>query len=133
MITNLFLGVEVHDPKVQAALGTITQEDALPAWIFKPQDPSTDHQNLYYWYYGTLGCFQAGGDTWKKWNTKMKDALVPHQIKGGVLDGSPQDRDGSWDPDDVWGAWGGRVYSTALATLSLEVYYRYVKMAAEGK
>ncbi|HYF49557.1 MAG TPA: zf-HC2 domain-containing protein [Planctomycetota bacterium] len=130
MVIHMFLGV-MDDGFVQAAAGTITQDDALPAWIFKPQDPATDHQNLYYWYYGTLGCFQVGGDPWKKWNQKLKDALLPTQCKGGPLDGTPQDRDGSWDPDDVWGAWGGRVYSTALGCLSLEVYYRYVRLGKE--
>jgi hypothetical protein len=127
-VIHLFLGVDPNDAWVMAASGTITQDDAVPQWIFKPQDASTDHQNLYYWYYGTLASFQAGGDTWKKWNTNMKTALLPNQCKGGALDGSPLDHDGSWNPDDVWGAWGGRVYSTALSTLCLEVYYRYLKL-----
>ena len=34
--------------------------------------------------------------------------------------------DGSWDPTSRWGSRGGRVYTTALATLTLEVYYRYL-------
>jgi len=33
--------------------------------------------------------------------------------------------DGSWDPQDRWSRLGGRVYQTAVCTLSLEVYYRY--------
>ena len=32
---------------------------------------------------------------------------------------------GSWDPIDRWGFEGGRVYATAINTLSLEVWYRY--------
>jgi hypothetical protein len=32
---------------------------------------------------------------------------------------------GSWDPVGAWGRDGGRVYSTALCALILEVYYRY--------
>ena len=36
--------------------------------------------------------------------------------------------EGSWDPKDPWGEEGGRVYSTALMTLCLEVYYRYPKV-----
>jgi len=124
MVINLFLGMDAHEDAVIAASGFITQDDALPAWVFKPQDVNTDHQNLYYWYYGTLGCFQVGGDAWKKWNEKMKQALVPNQRRDG-------DASGSWDPDDVWGAWGGRVYSTALGALCLEVYYRYTKLTGE--
>jgi hypothetical protein len=39
--------------------------------------------------------------------------------------GGPGPLAGSWDPDPVWGGHGGRVYSTALAAMTLEVYYRH--------
>ena len=32
---------------------------------------------------------------------------------------------GSWDPIGQWSKWGGRIYSTALNALTLEVYYRH--------
>ena len=35
---------------------------------------------------------------------------------------------GSWDNSDLWGSYGGRVYTTALATLTLEVYYRFLPL-----
>jgi len=35
---------------------------------------------------------------------------------------------GSWDPDPVWGGHGGRVYATAMAALTLEVYYRHIPL-----
>ena len=38
---------------------------------------------------------------------------------------------GSWDPDPVWGGHGGRVYATAMAAVTLEVYYRYVPRREE--
>jgi len=84
---------------------------------------------MYYWYYGTLAMFQMGGKSWKQWNAKMKAALLPNQRKGGPVDGSLQDVDGSWDPV----SWlcrhsGTRVYTTAVNALSLEVYYRYLPM-----
>jgi hypothetical protein len=38
---------------------------------------------------------------------------------------------GSWDPSGPWGTAGGRVYSTALLTLCLEVTYRYERVLEE--
>ena len=41
---------------------------------------------------------------------------------------------GSWDPDDsIYGARGGRIYCTALATLTLEVYYRFLRLYDDPK
>ncbi|MCH8042922.1 MAG: terpene cyclase/mutase family protein [Planctomycetes bacterium] len=80
--------------------------------------PGAERPNLYYWYYATLAMNQVGGDAWTRWNVSLKRALLPRQRRGGALAGS-------WDANTQWGAHGGRVYSTALAALSLEVYYRY--------
>ncbi|TWT58094.1 hypothetical protein KOR42_14650 [Thalassoglobus neptunius] len=82
--------------------------------------PSRSTINLYYWYYGTLAMYQHGGDDWDQWNNALRDLLIAEQRKTG-----PQA--GSWDPRGVWGRYGGRIYSTAIATLSLEVYYRYLR------
>ena len=41
---------------------------------------------------------------------------------------------GSWPPAaSEWGNRGGRIYSTTLATLTLEVYYRYLPMYSHKK
>ena len=83
---------------------------------------------MYYWYYGTLTVFQVGGEPWKKWNASLRDMLCENQRRGGPMDGSSNDVDGSWDPVCTWASRGGRVYSTAMGALSLEVYYRYLPM-----
>ena len=83
------------------------------------QLPSADKINLYYWYYGTLGMYQLQGDYWRRWNEAMQTTLVGRQRVDG-------DDAGSWDPECIWGGYGGRVYSTALSALCLEVYYRYL-------
>jgi len=85
----------------------------LPEW-----DEAGYGCDMYYWYYGTYAMFQFGGDGWKKWNAAMKEALLKHQRDSG-------DEKGSWDPVGPWGYSGGRVYSTALMTLCIEVYFRY--------
>jgi len=81
--------------------------------------------NLYYWYYATLGMYQLKGTHWQKWNEAMCQTLVESQRKSGPLAGS-------WDTDDLWGGYGGRVYTTALAALCLEVYYRFLPLYAEA-
>jgi hypothetical protein len=75
--------------------------------------------NLYFWYYGTLAMFRAGGASWASWNEGMKQTLVP-----------AQNRDGSWEPIDPYARYArddarDKSYSTALCVLSLEIYYRY--------
>lgn len=89
--------------------------------------PKSDVYNLYYWYYGTLAMYQHGGDSWFRWNVQVRDEIVRRQRASGHSAGS-------WDPDDSpYGAKGGRIYCTALATLSLEVYYRYLRLYDEPK
>lgn len=83
--------------------------------------PSADAPNFYYWYYGTLAMHEIQGEDWGKWNEAMQRTLLATQRRGGRSDGS-------WDPDPVWGGYGGRTYSTALGALSLEVYYRYLPL-----
>jgi hypothetical protein len=86
--------------------------------------PSEANSNLYYWYYATLAMYQLQGVHWQRWNDALREAVVSRQVKAG-----PQA--GSWDTDDLWGGHGGRVYTTSLATLTLEVYYRFLPLYAE--
>lgn len=88
--------------------------DSLPYW---PKE-DTRSVNMYYWYYATYAMFQLGGRSWREWNKMMQMTLLPTQRQGG-------DEDGSWDAVGEWGIAGGRVYSTAINVLTLEIYYRY--------
>jgi hypothetical protein len=83
--------------------------------------PADGKANYYYWYYGTIAAFQLQDDLWKPWNDAMTTQLLKRQRYDG-------DAVGSWDPDSVWGGYGGRAYSTAMAALCLEVYYRYLPL-----
>jgi hypothetical protein len=85
------------------------------------EPPSAERPNFYYWYYGTLAMHEIQGEHWRQWNEAMQRTLLESQRGDG-------DAKGSWDPDPVWGGYGGRTYSTALAALSLEVYYRYLPL-----
>jgi len=111
---RLFMGEKPTDAVPATAAKFIGE--APPAW---PEDGKG--VDLGHWYFATLGLFQMGGEHWKSWNKPLKSALVARQRRGG-------DEDGSWDPVGPWAAGGGRVHSTALAALTLEVYYRYLPL-----
>jgi len=111
MLCRQFMGAQQNDPMLVGGAQHLMEN--LPSWR------GNDDVNFYYWYYGTLVMFQMGGDFWKAWNNSLRDMLIQHQRRGG-------DEDGSWDPLGLWCASGGRVYSTAVGALCLEVYYRYL-------
>ncbi|MEX2308616.1 MAG: squalene--hopene cyclase [Pirellulales bacterium] len=86
--------------------------------------PEAGRINLYYWYYATLALHhrqqrddRAAAD-WRAWNDALTAALVTTQVTNGQ-------HAGSWNTNTVWGGYGGRVYTTAMAAMCLEVYYRY--------
>lgn len=81
--------------------------------------PGSGVPNFYYWYYGTLAMKMTGGTAWDQWNSSMKSTLLKLQRQDGNLKGS-------YDPNGLWSGYGGRIYSTAMATLCLESYYRYL-------
>jgi len=84
--------------------------------------PGSQPDNVYFWYYATLALFQLQDDYWRAWNQALKSRLLESQR--AAYSSEP----GSWDPDGIWGGYGGRVYSTAMSCLCLEVYYRYLPM-----
>lgn len=105
-----FLGIEKDHPACREAADFVLGEL-----------PGASQTNLYYWYYATLAMYQLQGRDWSVWNAAITKTLTGSQFRDGPLAGS-------WDPDPVWGNYGGRVYSTALGALCLEVYYRFLPL-----
>ncbi|MBK1833652.1 prenyltransferase/squalene oxidase repeat-containing protein [Roseibacillus ishigakijimensis] len=71
--------------------------------------------NLYEHYYNSQAMINHGGNAWKKYNELVRDELLKSQRE-----------DGSWPGNTGPGNHGDPVYSVALATLMLEVYYRFL-------
>jgi hypothetical protein len=93
-------------------------DEALASLLKEPPSPSA--VNLYYWYYATLALHHVQHvspealDAWRRWNEALTRSLL-----------STQREDGSWPETCLWGGYGGRVFTTSLAAMCLEVYYRY--------
>ncbi len=82
--------------------------------------------DLYFTYYATTAMHQLGGEPWAEWNRLFRDPLVEAQVTASR---DPRGRyvHGSYAPAaHAWGRRGGRVYTTAMALLSLEAYYRFL-------
>ncbi|MBM4068617.1 MAG: terpene cyclase/mutase family protein [Planctomycetes bacterium] len=79
-------------------------------------------KNIYYYYYATQVMHHFGGSAWKAWNEKMRDYLVKTQDNSGP-------NKGSWSSaGDPHAGSGGRLMSTSLSLLTLEVYYRHLPL-----
>ncbi|MEM7201753.1 MAG: protein kinase [Planctomycetota bacterium] len=104
-----------RQPVMVAAADTLLKTP--PVW--NEDDGSIDH---FYWYYATYALHQMGKykgkDYWGKWSKALTKAVVKTQR-------ADKSFEGSWDPVGVWGEFGGRVYSTALLTMTLQAPYRY--------
>ncbi len=88
--------------------------------------PTETRFDMYYYYYATQIMHFHEGEVWhKEWNPKMRDMLLKLQTNGKNNDKI----DGSWDPDkSMIGSSCGRLGTTCLATLTLEVYYRHLPL-----
>jgi hypothetical protein len=74
-------------------------------------------KGMYFYYYATQVMHQYGGPQWSEWDRWMRTYLVTEQRRDG-------DETGSWTFNGSHDG-AGRVYCTAMAAMTLEVYYRY--------
>ncbi len=103
LATRLLIGQKV----------SIAEIDEAERYLLQ-QLPGVGQDNYYYWYYATLALHQLQDPAWEQWNAALKRRLL-----------ATQQADGSWPTNSVWGGYGGSVYTTAMAALCLEAYYRH--------
>ncbi len=120
LVDSLLTEEQKSDPELRRA-----DEESISYLLANlPIAADMEGVNFYYWYYATLALFQEGGEPWEIWNARLSDLLVTLQV--GKEHGTAY---GSWDPRSSRRALtGGRLYSTALSILCLEVYYRYARL-----
>ena len=94
-----------------------SQHEALQRGVTNLAKPGPSPTNIYQNFYLSQVLLQLDHPVWPRWNAKNRDQIVAQQARFGH-------EAGSWffaDPDT---APGGRLAHTALAVLTLEVYYR---------
>jgi hypothetical protein len=80
-----------------------------------------ENANLYYHYYNAQALINHGGVDWDVYNAKFRDELLKNQAK-----------DGSWNQSGVKHGPVNNHMATCLATLMLEVYYRFLPGTGAG-
>lgn len=89
-------------------------------------DKAGPYDNLYSLYFATQVMKNWGGEEWHRWNLRLRDDLVAWQETEGAAKGSWKPRTGA-----IHAKQGGRLLTTALAALTLQVYYRYQPLLPE--
>lgn len=112
LLSRMYLGKNRDDNDLRAGVALI--------------DKRGPYDNLYYNYFATQVMKNWGGAEWDRWNGRLRDDLIAWQ-------GVEGDEKGSWAPRDRddYSRAGGRLLTTCLATLTLEVYYRYKPLLPE--
>jgi hypothetical protein len=106
-------------------LGWSREDGDLRAGV-KLLDKAGPYENLYSSYFATQVMKNWGGDEWGRWNARLRDDLIARQEILGPAKGSWKPRTGA-----IHAKQGGRLLTTALAMLTLEVYYRYEPLLPE--
>jgi len=114
IFARILLGEHLSDADVQDATEFLSR-----------YAPDAAHPDLYCWYYASLCMLQMNSPAWSDWNARTRDTLVQLQTRGGFADGC-------WEINVRGIDRSGYIFTTAIATLTLEVYYRYAPGLAEA-
>jgi len=111
LLCRMYMGWPHEDPRLERGVKWLATTGPQPG-------------NMYFNYYASQVLCQYEGPLWEdQWNPKMRDMLVESQ---STADGH---ENGSWVfKGDPGSDPGGRLYSTAMAAMTLEVYYRYMPL-----
>lgn len=120
LISRMYMGWEKENPALERGVKRLAK--------MGPKITAKGSANMYFNYYASQVMHQydgPDGPDWLKWNTKMRDTLVQTQSKKGH-------ETGSWYFTGEHGSeTAGRLYCTSMATMTLEVYYRYMPIYSQ--
>ena len=117
LLARMYFGWPQNDPRL--AKGVAHMEKLKPS-----------RTDMYFNYYAMQVMHHYEGDGWDAWNHELRDRLIATQSRRGH-------EHGSWYFHDEHGKTGGRLYTTAMCIMILEVYYRHMPLygaaAVEGE
>jgi hypothetical protein len=119
LLSRLYLGWSKEEPDLHAGRKYLMERT--------PPESADSLGPMYFYYYATQVLHHLEGDDFDTWNHLMREHILRLQVTSG-------DQEGSWNPRGVdEGKRGGRMYATAMALLTLQVYYRHLPMYRDVK
>ena len=114
LAVRLLSGLDRDDPSVALQMTYLktSDVDGLP---YTRWGDGTKF-DLYVTYYVTLALFQLGGDEWETWVGMFVDDMVGRATPGATADEAYYSTNKA-----VYGAYGGCIYPTAIAAMSLQM------------
>ena len=112
-LLQMYFGTPLESASLRNSVNFLNKEGVSPT-------------DVYFNYYAMQVFRHYGGEDWKQWNAVAREHLVDTQ------DHSNTHARGSWYFPDKHGKVGGRLYTTAMAVMTLEVYYRYLPLYGEA-
>ncbi len=125
VLAALFSGeLKFDDELVTKMTSIFVKKGKLPEW-------KANNIDMQYCYFTTLAQFQCGGKNWKVWSKALGRQLLDSQRGFSKADKDAERTSskktleyGSWDPAGINAHNYGRVYSTCMAGLCLDIYNR---------
>jgi len=132
MLCRIFLGAEDYEDEIGQCANLLLNSESRQGSPVAGGASKQLIRDLYYAYYSSLAMYQVGGEYWRRWLAMTRGPIVNSQIED-ERDANRRFVRGSWEPGNHrWGKQGGRVYSTTMALLTLEVPYRYLRIYRQG-
>jgi hypothetical protein len=114
LLTREYLGWKRDNPHLVAGCEYLMEN--------MPPESGDQLGQIYYYYYATQVLHHMEESNFDLWNHRMRELLVRTQEQNGHAAGS-------WNPKGSdWGQKAGRLYSTSLALMTLEMYYRHLPL-----
>jgi hypothetical protein len=108
LLSRMYYGWEQNDPRLAAGV----------QYLMTLGSSRTD---MYFNYYAHQVMHHYEGPDWEAWNRELRDRLIATQSRRGH-------EHGSWYFHDQHAESGGRLYTTAMCVMILQVYYRYMPL-----
>jgi hypothetical protein len=112
LLSRMYDGWRQDDPRLAAGV----------EYLQKLGPSRTD---MYFNYYAHQVMHHYESPGWDAWNRELRDRLIATQVRRGH-------EHGSWYFNDQHAESGGRLYTTAMCIMILEVYYRYMPLYGQA-